>query len=125
MRSSVKKLKRIICLQKLSMPIISLSKSFFRCSMERDQRVIPGTRYVLFSKKAKYTLPAAQRITNIDQRTGTVTVELDGKSVNLDIRKTVPQNAQEYYERVKKFSKKSEGAIKAIENTRKASGKKD
>ncbi len=75
-------------------------------------------------KKANYTLPAAQRITNIDQKTGTVTVDLDGASVNLDIRKTVPQNAQEYYERVKKFSKKSEGAIKAIENTRKAMEKK-
>ena len=75
-------------------------------------------------KKAKYTLPAAQRITTIDQRMGTVTVELDDKSVNLDIRKTVPQNAQEYYEKVKKFSKKSEGAIKAIENTRKALEKK-
>ena len=75
-------------------------------------------------KKAKYTLPAAQRITNIDQKTGTVTVDLDGESVNLDIRKTVPQNAQEYYERVKKFSKKNEGALKAIENTRKAMEKK-
>ena len=75
-------------------------------------------------KQAKKTVPAAQKITNIDQKTGTVTVELDGKSVNLDIRKTVPQNAQEYYEKVKKFSKKREGALKAIEDTRKAMAKK-
>ena len=75
-------------------------------------------------KQAKKTVPAAQKITNIDQKTGTVTVELDGKSVNLDIRKTVPQNAQEYYEKVKKFSKKKEGALKAIEDTRKAMAKK-
>ena len=75
-------------------------------------------------KQAKKTVPAAQNITNIDQKTGTVTVELDGKSVNLDIRKTVPQNAQEYYEKVKKFSKKREGALKAIEDTKKAMVKK-
>ncbi len=75
-------------------------------------------------KQAKKTVPAAQKITNIDQKTGTVTVDLDGRSVNLDIRKTVPQNAQEYYEKVKKFSKKREGALKAIEDTRKAMLKK-
>jgi len=75
-------------------------------------------------KQAKKAVPAAQKITNIDQKTGTVTVELDGKNVNLDIRKTVPQNAQEYYEKVKKFTKKREGALKAIEDTRKAMEKK-
>lgn len=75
-------------------------------------------------KQAKKAVPAAQMITNIDQKTGTVTVELDGKSVNLDIRKTVPQNAQEYYEKVKKFTKKREGALKAIQDTKKALVKK-
>jgi predicted ribosome quality control (RQC) complex YloA/Tae2 family protein len=75
-------------------------------------------------KQAKKTVPSAQKITNIDPRTGTVAVDLDGRSVNVDIRKTVPQNAQEYYEKVKKFSKKKEGALKAIEDTRKAMEKK-
>lgn len=75
-------------------------------------------------KQAKKTVPAAQKITNIDQKTGTVTVDLDGKSINLDIRKTVPQNAQEYYEKVKKFTKKRDGAIRAIEDTKKAMEKK-
>lgn len=75
-------------------------------------------------KQAKKTVPAAQKITNIDPRTGTVAVNLDGKSISLDIRKTVPQNAQEYYEKVKKFSKKKDGALKAIEDTRKAMEKK-
>ena len=75
-------------------------------------------------KQAKMTVPAAQKITNIDPRTGTITVGLDGKNVNLDIRKTVPQNAQEYYEKVKKFNKKKEGALKAIDNTRKVMEKK-
>jgi predicted ribosome quality control (RQC) complex YloA/Tae2 family protein len=75
-------------------------------------------------KQAKKSVPAAQMITNIDQKTGTVTVDLDGKSVNLDIRKTVPQNAQEYYEKVKKFTKKRDGAIRAIQDTRKAMEKK-
>jgi predicted ribosome quality control (RQC) complex YloA/Tae2 family protein len=75
-------------------------------------------------KQAKKTVPAAQKITNIDPRTGTITVNLDGKSINIDIRKTVPQNAQEYYEKVKKFSKKRDGALKAIEDTRMAMEKK-
>lgn len=75
-------------------------------------------------KQAKKSVPAAKMITNIDQKTGTVTVDLDGKSVNLDIRKTVPQNAQEYYEKVKKFTKKRDGAIRAIQDTRKAMEKK-
>lgn len=75
-------------------------------------------------KQAKKNVPAAQTITNIDQKTGTVTVNLDGKSINLDIRKTVPQNAQEYYEKVKKFTKKKDGAIRAIEDTKKAMEKK-
>ena len=75
-------------------------------------------------KQAKKTVSAAQTITNIDQKTGTVTVNLDGKSINLDIRKTVPQNAQEYYEKVKKFTKKKDGAIRAIEDTKKAMEKK-
>jgi hypothetical protein len=74
--------------------------------------------------KTKKTIPSAQKITNIDPKTGTVTVDLDGKSVNLDIRKTVPQNAQEYYEKVKKFTKKRDGAIRAIEDTKKAMEKK-
>jgi predicted ribosome quality control (RQC) complex YloA/Tae2 family protein len=75
-------------------------------------------------KQAKKTVPSAQKITNIDPKTGTVMVDLDGKSVSLDIRKTVPQNAQEYYEKVKKFSKKRDGAIRAIEDTKKAMEKK-
>ncbi len=75
-------------------------------------------------KQAKKTVPTAQKITNIDPRTGTVAVNLDGKSISLDIRKTVPQNAEEYYEKVKKFSKKKDGALKAIEDTRKAMEKK-
>lgn len=78
----------------------------------------------LVLKQAKKSVPAAQKITNIDPKTGTVTVELDGKNVNLEIRKTVPQNAQEYYEKVKKFSKKRDGALKAIEDTKKNMEKK-
>lgn len=75
-------------------------------------------------KQAKKTVPAAQKITNIDPKTGTIFVELEGRNVNLDIRKTVPQNAEVYYEKVKKFGKKKDGAIKAIEDTRKAMEKK-
>lgn len=75
-------------------------------------------------KQAKKNVPAAQRITNIDPKTGTITAELDEKNVSLDIRKTVPQNAQDYYEKVKKFTKKREGALRAIEDTKKAMEKK-
>ncbi|HII00871.1 TPA: fibronectin-binding domain-containing protein [Methanosarcinaceae archaeon] len=75
-------------------------------------------------KQAKNTVPSAQKIVNIDAKTATVQADLDGMIVNLDIRKTVPQNAQEYYEKVKKLSKKKDGAIRAIEDTKKAMEKR-
>ena len=75
-------------------------------------------------KQAKNTVPSAQKIVNIDAKTATVQADLDGMKVNLDIRKTVPQNAQEYYEKVKKLSKKKAGAIRAIEDTKKAMEKR-
>ncbi|MFY1112367.1 MAG: ribosome rescue protein RqcH [Methanosarcinaceae archaeon] len=75
-------------------------------------------------KQAKKTLPSAQKIVNIDAKTGTVQMDLDGLIANLDIRKTVPQNAQEYYEKVKKLSKKKDGALRAIEDTKKAMEKR-
>ena len=75
-------------------------------------------------KKARKSLPAAQKIVNIDPKNASVQVELDGLKVNLDIRKTLPQNAETYYDKVKKLNKKKEGALRAIEDTKKALEKK-
>ena len=75
-------------------------------------------------KQARKTLPAAKKIVNIDPKTASIQADLDGLTANLDIRKTVPQNAQVYYEKVKKLSKKKAGALRAIEDTKKALEKK-
>lgn len=76
-------------------------------------------------KKAKDSMPAAKSIVGIDPATGTLVMELDGKNVSIDLRKTVPQNAQVYYEKAKKLNKKREGALRAIEETKLAMKKKE
>ncbi len=76
-------------------------------------------------KKAKETLPAAKSISGIDSATGKVTLDLDGTKVTIDLKLTIPQNAQFYYEKAKKLTRKKEGAIKAIEDTRIAMQKKE
>ncbi|HUL62168.1 MAG TPA: ribosome rescue protein RqcH [Methanocella sp.] len=66
---------------------------------------------------------AASAIQAVDPARGTVTVSLPDATVSLDIALTVPQNAQAYYDRAKKVQAKKEGALKAIEATRKAMAK--
>lgn len=67
--------------------------------------------------------PAASTIQAIDSATGTVSVTLPEATVNLDVRLTVTQNAQAYYEKVKKVQSKKSGALKAIEQTKIAMAK--
>lgn len=76
-------------------------------------------------KQAKDTLPAAKRIVSINSAEGTIVVDLEGKNATIDIRKTVPQNAQVYYEKAKKLMKKRDGALIAIEHTKLAMKKKE
>ncbi len=67
--------------------------------------------------------PAASMIQAIDSATGMVSVTLPEATVNLDVKLTVTQNAQAYYEKVKKVQSKKSGALKAIEETKKALAK--
>ncbi|MEL4305641.1 ribosome rescue protein RqcH [Methanococcoides sp. LMO-2] len=76
-------------------------------------------------KKAKDDLPAARAIVSIDSAEGTIVVDLDGIKANINIRKTVPQNAQTYYEKAKKLTKKRDGALRAIEDTKVAMQKRE
>ena len=75
-------------------------------------------------KQAKDTIPTAKSIVSIDSAAGNVVVDLDGTTATIDVRKTVPQNAQVYYEKAKKLIKKRDGALRAIENTKAAMQKK-
>ncbi|WP_424358081.1 ribosome rescue protein RqcH [Methanocella sp. MCL-LM] len=67
--------------------------------------------------------PAASAIQAIDSATGLITVVLPEATVNVDVKLTVPQNAQAYYDKVKKVQSKKDGALKAIEETKKAMAK--
>ncbi|ABE52306.1 ribosome rescue protein RqcH [Methanococcoides burtonii] len=76
-------------------------------------------------KKAKDTLPAAKAIVSIDPAEGSVVVDLDVVNANINVRKTIPQNAQMYYNKAKKISKKRDGALIAIEDTKRAMQKRE
>lgn len=58
-------------------------------------------------------------IIEIDGKNGIITIELDGIPVALNVKLTIPQNAQKYYLRTKELRKKREGALKALERTKK------
>ncbi|MCD1294821.1 hypothetical protein CUJ83_07390 [Methanocella sp. CWC-04] len=96
--------------------------------VEEVLKVIKGAREKGYSwddirkilKDAKKTgNAAASMIQAIDSATGTLTVNIPEATVNLNINLTVPQNAQVYYEKAKKVQSKKEGALKAIEQTKK------
>ncbi len=76
-------------------------------------------------KQSKDAIPAARFIMNIDPSADLVLIDMDGKKVNIDIRKTVPQNAEDYYGKAKKLAKKRDGALRAIEDTRRSMQKKE
>jgi predicted ribosome quality control (RQC) complex YloA/Tae2 family protein len=76
-------------------------------------------------KKAKDTVPAAKWIENINSAEGTIVLNLDGTRATVDIKFTIPQNAQVYYDKAKKLTKKKDGALKAIEDTKLAMQKRE
>ncbi|SFM86260.1 ribosome rescue protein RqcH [Methanolobus profundi] len=76
-------------------------------------------------KKAKDSVPAAKWIVSIDSAAGNIVLELDGTKATVDIKLTVPQNAQIYYDKAKKLTKKKDGALRAIEDTKVAMQKKE
>ncbi len=51
---------------------------------------------------------------HLDPRTGVVTIEVDGTSLDIDTRLDVPQNAQTYYEKAKVNKEKAAGAERAL-----------
>ena len=75
--------------------------------------------------KKENTNEAAKAILSIQPADASVTVDLKDDKAVLDIRKTIPQNANVYYDRAKKFEKKKDGAIKALADTQAILEKKD
>ena len=76
-------------------------------------------------KESKNKIKAANRITNINSSKGIITLDLDGTNIELDINRSIPQNAEKYYKHAKKVTRKKDGALKAIEDTKKAMKKKE
>lgn len=50
---------------------------------------------------------------------GNITLRIDDVSIALDSKKSIPDNAEVYYEKAKKAKRKIKGALIAIENTKK------
>jgi predicted ribosome quality control (RQC) complex YloA/Tae2 family protein len=67
----------------------------------------------------------AKAIKSINPGRGTITVVLDSDEIELDIRLTVMQNSQAYYDKAKKLSGKIKGALLAIEETKRLAGKEE
>ena len=70
-------------------------------------------------KKAKKDgMEEAQIYESIDPL-GVLTLNIDGTTLNIDPKLTIPENAENYYEKSKKAKRKTKGALIAIENTKK------
>jgi predicted ribosome quality control (RQC) complex YloA/Tae2 family protein len=70
-------------------------------------------------------IPEARAIKSINAGKGTLTITLDNLEVELDTKLTLTQNSQAYYDRSKKLSSKIKGALDAIEETKKLTGKEE
>jgi predicted ribosome quality control (RQC) complex YloA/Tae2 family protein len=68
--------------------------------------------------EGKGKIPVAGAIKKILPKEGAVIVNLEGKDVKIDIRKSIGDNADYYYLKAKKVKKKIEGVKEAIEKTR-------
>lgn len=60
----------------------------------------------------------AQIYESIDKM-GVLTLNIDNTSILIDPKLTIPENAENYYEKAKKAKRKTKGALIAIENTKK------
>ena len=70
-------------------------------------------------KKAKKDgMEEAQIFESID-KLGVLTLNIDNTTLNIDPKLTIPENAENYYEKAKKAKRKTKGAKIAIENTEK------
>ncbi|MDO5860342.1 ribosome rescue protein RqcH [Methanobrevibacter sp.] len=69
-------------------------------------------------KKAKKDgMKEAQIYESID-KLGVLTLDIDNTKINIDPKLTIPENAENYYEKAKKAKRKTKGALIAIENTK-------
>jgi len=59
-------------------------------------------------------------VKSLNPAENTVTISINGKKIVLNLDKSIPQIADEYYEKAKKIKRKLEGLIPAIEETKKA-----
>jgi predicted ribosome quality control (RQC) complex YloA/Tae2 family protein len=67
---------------------------------------------------AEQGIPEAEAVVGVDGAEGTVTVDLDGTRVTLDVSTGVEKNADRLYTEAKRIEGKKEGALAAIEDTR-------
>jgi predicted ribosome quality control (RQC) complex YloA/Tae2 family protein len=67
---------------------------------------------------AERGIPAAEAVVDVDGAAGTVTVELDGTRVEVEVDTGVEKNADRLYKEAKRVEGKKEGAQAAIEDTR-------
>lgn len=80
---------------------------------------------IIETAKKENSNEAAKAILSIQQADASVTVDLKEYKAVLDIRKTIPQNANVYYDSAKKFEKKKDGAVKALADTQAIIDKKE
>lgn len=80
---------------------------------------------IIETAKKENSNEAAKAILSIQQADASVTVDLKEYKAVVDIRKTIPQNANIYYDAAKKFEKKKDGAIKALADTQAIIEKKE
>ncbi len=70
-------------------------------------------------KKAKKDGMAEAQIYESIDKLGVLTLNIDETSIIIDPKLTIPENAENYYEKAKKAKRKTKGALIAIENTKK------
>jgi predicted ribosome quality control (RQC) complex YloA/Tae2 family protein len=63
-------------------------------------------------------IPAAEAVVGVDSSAGTVTIDLDGTRVEVEVADGVEKNADRLYTEAKRIEEKKEGALAAIEDTR-------
>lgn len=72
----------------------------------------------ILKKAKKEGMDEAQIYESID-KLGVLTLNIDNTSFIMDPKLTIPENAENYYEKAKKAKRKTKGALIAIENTKK------
>ncbi|MCR5026270.1 MAG: NFACT family protein [Methanobrevibacter sp.] len=70
-------------------------------------------------KKAKEDGMAEAQIFDSIDKMGVLTLKINDETVIIDPKLSIPENAENYYEKAKKAKRKTKGALIAIENTKK------